>query len=399
MSNPTSNKKKMLIVLDSFHIGGISKSLINLLPHLSSNYDCDLLIFDDVNLNKNLIPNNVRLLESNNWLRLLGMNKKQVKTYSIILFLLKCFYILVSRLLNGSFSRSLIFCFFRFKHFYDVAVSFSQDTGWKNISTGCNQFVIKKVLSTIKISYVHCDYKHFGGYHKKQVKTYSFFDKIVCVSKSCKESFDSMFPNLMNKTVVCENFTNVQDILEKTKYDCYMFSSNLIGFVSVSRIGLGKGLIRGVEAFRKLKGEGKNNFEWVIVGDGPEKENIQRAIDSYGLSSQIRLVGPTDNPYYYMKNANLFLLLSYHEAAPMVFGECRVLGLPVLTTDTVSAKELIYDRKLGIVCENTDDGIYCALKSVLEDANIQKLDSRLAEGVNDYPILQFNKLISEINNG
>lgn len=46
-----------------------------------------------------------------------------------------------------------------------------------------------------------------------------------------------------------------------------------------------------------------------------------------------------------MKNANLLLLFSEHEAAPMVFGEAELLQLPVLTTNTTSVKELVLDKK------------------------------------------------------
>lgn len=49
----------------------------------------------------------------------------------------------------------------------------------------------------------------------------------------------------------------------------------------------------------------------------------------------------------------------------MVFDEAIVLKLPILTTNTLSAKELVSDRNAGVVCDNSDDGIYNMLHSVL----------------------------------
>ena len=49
----------------------------------------------------------------------------------------------------------------------------------------------------------------------------------------------------------------------------------------------------------------------------------------------------------------------------MVFGECRVLGIPVLSTRTTSADELLAKRGVGIVCENNTEAIYESIMKVV----------------------------------
>ena len=93
-------------------------------------------------------------------------------------------------------------------------------------------------------------------------------------------------------------------------------------------------------------------------------------IKDKGLSNDINLVGKKSNPFVYIKNADFFLLPSFHEAAPMVYGEAISLGVPVVTTNTISAKELIGERDYGIVCENSEEGIYFTLKKIF-DGNIK----------------------------
>ena len=68
-----------------------------------------------------------------------------------------------------------------------------------------------------------------------------------------------------------------------------------------------------------------------------------------------------------MKNADLLLLPSRHEAAPMVFDEARCLFLPVLTTDTCSAYEMVADAGAGWVCENSIQGISHELERILSN--------------------------------
>ena len=64
------------------------------------------------------------------------------------------------------------------------------------------------------------------------------------------------------------------------------------------------------------------------------------------------------------------MIPSYHEAAPMVYAEAHCLGVPILTTKTLSAVEMVENEEIGIVCDNNDISIRDALESVLLDPSI-----------------------------
>jgi len=84
------------------------------------------------------------------------------------------------------------------------------------------------------------------------------------------------------------------------------------------------------------------------------------------LQENITLVGSKVNPFPHIKAADLLMLCTYFEAAPMVFGEAMTLGVPVLTTNTVSAADLISDK--GFVCGNNEKGIYVCIAEILSNA-------------------------------
>ena len=88
------------------------------------------------------------------------------------------------------------------------------------------------------------------------------------------------------------------------------------------------------------------------------------------LSNYVQLYGNKVNPYPYFINADFFVLMSYNEAAPMVIGEWNLLGLPILSTETISAKEMITTN--GIVCSNSSIGIFNSIKNLIS----QKKDSK-----------------------
>ena len=97
------------------------------------------------------------------------------------------------------------------------------------------------------------------------------------------------------------------------------------------------------------------------------RNTIKQEIIRNNLENNVILEGQQLNPYRFMKNANYFFLPSFHEAAPMVFNEAITLGIPVLTTKTLSAVELIENNNNGLVCENNSTAIYNMLDYVLSD--------------------------------
>ncbi|MDD6902970.1 MAG: glycosyltransferase [Eubacteriales bacterium] len=246
-----------------------------------------------------------------------------------------------------------------------MAIAYAQDNAWKSLSKGCIDFVVKKVDAKKKMAFIHCDYSNFGGYNKKQEIMLSRLDYINCVSESCKKSFIDKFPTLQSKCIVIENFIDYKKVVElSNEYETEFANDDY--FVSACRLSSVKGLDRTIGVLGELNKERAINCKWVIVGDGPEKENLEVSIDECGLKNIVFLIGEKENPYPYIKKARAFLLPSYHEAAPMVYGESAALGVPIVSTDTCSAAELVKDRNIGIVVDNNEAGIKRGLNEIID---------------------------------
>lgn len=389
-------KIKALIVIDNLHTGGVASSLYNYLHFVHDKMDCSLLVFNEESIDNEKIPSDVKVYATARILHILGKNRAEMSKESKLLSLFRTFLFVISRYINGECARFLLWPFVKRIAGFDLALSYAQDDSWTSLSKGCNDFVIKKVDAPYKAAMVHCDYMNFGGYSPKQVKLLSKMDSIICVSESCKISFSRCFPSLANKVIACENFTNVSDIRNKAA-NAFEYSNQKINFVTVCRLSVVKGLSRTVEALRKLKEEGYMNFTWTIVGDGPERNNLLRQISEFNLTSCIEMVGNKENPYPYIKNASCFLLPSLHEAAPMVFGEASSLGVPVLTTETCSAIELVQSRGIGYVVDNSIEGIYKGIKMILDDPVHIKHLSIEETDINSNATSQFNQFIELIN--
>ncbi len=139
--------------------------------------------------------------------------------------------------------------------------------------------------------------------------------------------------------------------------------------VTVARLNPEKGFLRAIEALAPLMREHRD-LRWHIVGGGPDESAVREAVRAAGIDSQVVLFGMRNNPYPYVKAADLMLLPSIHEAAPMVYEEARALGVPVLTTATTSAADMVEARHSGYVCENSAEGIRSGVQRILEHPEI-----------------------------
>ena len=386
---------KILVVMDAIGTGGISSAFLNFIKVLSKEAECDILIFNDESVDRNSIPNSVKILKSGWPLKLLGMPQKSVKERSIIWALVRTLFVITSKVSNGNIARKLLFMFVKNSSKYDVAISYAQDVGWKTLARGCNDYVLQKVEAQFKCAYIHCDYEKFGGFHSGQENTYNKFDNIFCVSEGCRESFVRCFPNLREKTRVMENFIDVEAVRKKAKE--YKISSKMCkNIVTVCRVSEEKGIQRTINVIERLKNQGYK-FCWTIVGDGEDFCSVKKLIENKELSNYIELVGMKKNTFPYVAKADVFLLPSFHEAAPMVFGECWALGIPVISTETSSAREMVEENKIGIVCQNSEEGIYKALKQFLDE----KINTLMIEGlkygnVNEIPYKNLKEYLSLI---
>lgn len=78
------------------------------------------------------------------------------------------------------------------------------------------------------------------------------------------------------------------------------------------------------------------------------------------------------NPYVYMKQADYVVVSSYHEAAPMVFDEAKTLGVPVIATETTSAREMLGEQ-YGIVCDNSTEGLLAVLRRIKKHGQFETI--------------------------
>ena len=386
--------KKILIVNNNMHIGGVQKALINLLWNIHEKYDITLFLFYNGGAYLDDIPEDINIIHADSAYRFLGMTKYDVdKNFKDKIG--RCFFALISRI----FGRKVAVYFMSFSQKkivgYDVAISYLHNGGEKVFYGGCNEFVLRHVSAEKKIAFLHCDYTLSGADNISNAKQYSKFDIIAACSDGCAQSFLEKNPLLKSKVAIVYNCHRFFEIKEDSTKKIVKMSSEFLNIVTVSRLGKEKGVCRAVRAIAGLD-EIKNSVKYYIIGDGIERDDLKKVIEESHLSQNVVLCGELKNPYPYIKAADVLLIPSHSEAAPIVIGEAVCLGTPVLSTETSSAKELIELKELGWVCENSEQGIQDAINWIYDNKyKIEEKKQYLKKQQfdNNEALKQFDKMI------
>ena len=81
----------------------------------------------------------------------------------------------------------------------------------------------------------------------------------------------------------------------------------------------------------------------------------------------MQLLGFQENPYPYIKAADLVVCSSRYEGLSTVITEALILGKPVVTSNCTGMRELLGESQFGLITEDSVQGIYLGMKQMLDD--------------------------------
>jgi len=244
---------------------------------------------------------------------------------------------------------------------FDTVCVISEGSGFREIVAACH--------ARRKIQWIHTDYcawkdktKWTKQITKNDAKIYEKFDNIVVLTAAIKNDFLRLYPHLTGKVVVNRNLIPVKKICDSAKIS--VKDPTLLKFVTVGRIDQWKAYDRLFEVLRLLYRDGYR-FYWTIVGGGEDFDRVNALFANSEFANYVELTGHRSNPYSFMKEADVFALLSRYEGLPNTIYEALILGTPVIATNVGGISQQIQNGKTGWVVENNVEGIYCGLKFIL----------------------------------
>lgn len=115
-----------------------------------------------------------------------------------------------------------------------------------------------------------------------------------------------------------------------------------------------KGYDRVVELAKRLL-PSRPEWQWVICGEGPEREKLEQAISKAGLTGRVLLPGTVRDMDRQYQDAALFVMTSNMEGLPMVLLEAKSWGLPLVSFDIETGpRDIISDGVNGCLVRPYD---------------------------------------------
>ena len=331
--------KKVLIIINGFNVGGITVSLYSLLSSIDpAKVKIDIFARQHSGDYFGKLPN-CNILKENLWLSHSIYHRGYLlRILSGLLLGIRKFCeklgIDMYRLYNHIGGKQI-----RSNH-YDAVIGFDESLS----------HYVSLLPARKRINMIHCDYRRYA----KGIDESKFFDRIdtiVCVAESMRKVFCEYYPKYNSKAVAIHNIINVESIREKAQepINDSKFITDGFTMISCGRLDPVKQFSRIPVIASKIKQLTCANFRWYIIGDGADKESIEKAIVYNKMQEHVIMLGKKINPYSYMGKANVYVCTSYSEAHPLVVNEARALRIPVVCNKFESAYESVLDGIDGFI--------------------------------------------------
>ncbi|WP_265427494.1 glycosyltransferase [Chryseobacterium sp. YIM B08800] len=357
-------KKKILIRIGSLRHGGAEKVLVTFLKNLPQNhYEIDLLL----NLYSGKYVNEVP-----DWINIIYLNKGEMITTNRIQDIPKKATRVIYQNALKKFPTLLYNGKLKGKK-YDI--EFAAIHGMRD------EILNSPLQSSKKIVWIHNDLSQVKEYTETEIKKFFGFDKIMVISEKIETLFLELAENETQKQKIVKiyNPLDTEEILSKAEQvvNDYEFDQKVPTFISVGTVFPQKGFDRLLRVHKKLLDEGFKH-KILIVGDGYDFENIKKLKTELNLDETATMLGFTDNPYPYFKNADFYILSSRYEGFPTVLFEAITLKKKIIATEVSGVKEMLNNGELGLIVENSEEGIYSGMKKALSNSEyFEKYTDRL----------------------
>ena len=351
--------KHILFINGHLNAGGVERSLVDILKHMDyTKYTVDLLLLEDTGDYASELPPEVKVLFRDIH-HTYGSFASSIRRCIVahdwmclrlrFLFLLQKFF--------GACALKRVATILLGKHHYDCVIGFRPGI--------CSDLAAYSVQTDRKITWWHhgefnVDCAAYGDMCSKM-------NAVAVVSQSCKAMLQEKLPELESKLVCIPNMLDAVAIGQKAGNSPY--TGDTLHIVSVGRLAPEKHFENIIPVAKTLRDMG-TDFVWHIVGDGPERSQLETLIAENNLKDHVILDGSKTNPYPYMKYADLFVHPSYVESQGLTVLEAMALDVPCVVTKSLGPCEFIEDGVNGLLTEQSPESLAEKVLAILNDKKL-----------------------------
>lgn len=211
---------------------------------------------------------------------------------------------------------------------------------------------------------------------------------VVCVSQALRNKLKDLKVS-SDKLHIIYNGVNKSRFFPATDYR----DTKTKTIVYIGNLKKDKGVLDLVHAFAQVHGT-HPDYELLIIGSGPEKAELEKLVDHYGIHSNVNLAGVISHDMVasYLRYCSCLVLASYHEGVPNVLLEAAACGVPIIATHVGGIPEVVDEGVTGYLVNKGDiQGLAKVLTKCLDQSWDQDSIVKHAEK------FDWNKNVAQLN--
>lgn len=182
--------------------------------------------------------------------------------------------------------------------------------------------------------------------------------RVIAPDRSMKVEVLQLLGVEPDKIAVIPNAIDIEEIDRRPDGDVSVLELDARDTVllSVGRLEANKGFVDLANALGEIRDEMPEHWKWVLVGEGLQRETIERVVNERGLAPKTSLVGSVSDEQLHAlyKRANLFVHPTRYEGSSMVTLEAMAHSKPVIATRVGGIPDKIVDGVSGILVPPAD---------------------------------------------
>lgn len=346
----------ILHVINDLNKGGAERLLVDNLPiYNKSGMNVEVLQIS----NKNSEPKYIELLQSNG---------------------VSCHHLSSTTLYNPLLIIKLV-TFFRRQKFDVIHVHLFPALYWVAIAS---RFLDKKTKLVFTEHSTQNKRSRHSLLQPVEKAIYKCYDKIIAISEQINQKLVN-WTSVPEKTITIRNGIDTKKFAEATRYDTDYFHRefaiprNGIMLLMTARFSYPKDHTTLVKALHQLP----DNYYLILVGEGPNREDIQSLAEQLKISHRVIFTGFRNDIPSLMKSVNVNILSTEYEGMSGVSLEALASGTPFIGSDVAGINDLVPDSRYLFVPGSPSD-ISEKIQQIISDttlSNEMSIDgSRHAKG-------------------
>jgi glycosyltransferase involved in cell wall biosynthesis len=366
-------RKNVLFLIGKIDSGGVAKSFANLMNVFDcEKYNVSVWIGDDSDIFYDVFSPKVTKIsdERITWLNQgpRGLIKLLLKGHFFLFLgsILRMFVSLFDKASAGLLMSKLMPKVTEV--YYDLIVDYN----------GQHQlyYMIDKLKGRKKATFFHSDYAKWPYYYRTDKKYYHQVDYIFSISETCVNSLKSFFPNEVSKINLMENITSpayIRHLAEETIHD---FTGDL-KLLSIGHICKIKGTDLAIKAAAILK-DRNVKFKWYFIGS--IDEDYSQLMNSLSLTdNEMIFLGLRNNPYPYLKQADIYVHPSRFEGKSVALDEAKILCRPIVVTNFSTVHDQFENRVNASICDMDPTSVANSIYELIVDKNLRMAYTKYLE--------------------